>query len=118
METIKTSKGSFLFVEVDKSGIGFICDMGYLIYTGRSGRRMYVKLPEGEYKFIGKSYDMVEWQAAQIVGDNGAGCWDNYRLKKDEVYTCKTAMDSFNCLMLFTPHLLKVDSNYAILKVL
>lgn len=88
-----------------------------------------IKLPEGNYKFIAvlksfvidwheASQNLTEKTAAQIVDDNGMGCWDNYRMKKDEKYTCKNAMDSFSCLILNTKHSLKVDANYAILKII
>lgn len=88
-----------------------------------------IKLPDGNYKFIAvlksgvldhheASQNLTEVTAAQIVDDNGAGCWDNYRLKKDEKYTCTTAMQSFSCLILLSKHTMKADSNYAILKLM
>lgn len=92
-------------------------------------KQVATKLPDGNYMFIAvmksfvtekhvASQNLNEETASLIVGDNGMGCWDNYRLKPDEVYTCTSAMDSFNCLMLLSKHSLKVDSNYAILKLI
>lgn len=51
------------------------------------------------YTCISDGNKITEAIADQIVGDNGMGCYDNYRLKKDEVYTCTCAKDSFECLM-------------------
>jgi len=84
-----------------------------------------IKLPDGDYKFMAvtvsmladkheASQNLTEEIAAKIVGDNGMGCYDNYRLKKDEKYTCKTAMDSFKCLLATSS--LNSDVPYAILK--
>ncbi len=83
----------------------------------------YIKLPDGNYKFIGvtrsfladrheASQNLTEEIAAQIVDNNGMGCYDNYRLKNDEKYTCTTAMDSFKCLLETS----NLKSEYAILK--
>ena len=69
-----------------------------------------IKLPDGDYKFMAvtssfvtdkheASQNLTEEIAAQIVDDNGMGCWDNYRLKKDNKYTCTSAMNSFSCLL-------------------
>lgn len=158
METITTSKGEFLFVEVPRYGVTFFENMGYLIYQepdyknwvtdailespfkmmqfldskrgkkqGSDYKRAAIKLPDGNYKFIAvmksgvlvqpeNSQNINEERASLIVGDNGMGCWDNYKLKKDEVYTCKSAIDSFNCLIFWSQHTLKPDCNYAILK--
>lgn len=92
-------------------------------------KQAVIKLQGGDYKFIAvmfsgvldgheASQNITEEKAALIVDGNGAGCWDNYRLKKDEKYTCKSAMQSFKCLMLLTKHGLKLDVNYAILKIM
>lgn len=86
-----------------------------------------IKLPDGDFKFIAvtksfvlnthqASQNLTEEIAAQIVGDNGMGCYDNYRLKKDEKYTCESAMDSFQCLLATSGIDTKLP--YAILKKL
>lgn len=91
-------------------------------------KQQAMKLPDGNFKFIAvlksfvldrheASQNLTEETAAQIVDDNGMGCWDNYRLKPDEKYTCTTAMDSFACLILLSAFIECFDSNYAILKV-
>lgn len=70
----------------------------------------YIKLPEGNFKFIGatrtfladhhpSTQNITEEVAQKIVDDNGMGCWDNYRLKKDEKYTCTSAIASVKCLL-------------------
>lgn len=91
-------------------------------------KQTVVKLPEGNWKFSAvmasgvldhheASQNISEKTAEQIVDDNGMGCWDNYRLKRDEKYTCTTAMNSFESLILMSKHSLKVGVNYAILKL-
>lgn len=86
-----------------------------------------IKLPDGDFTFIAvtesfvlnthqASQNLTEEIAAQIVGDNGMGCYDNYRLKKDEKYTCESAMDSFQCLLATSGIDTKLP--YAILKKL
>lgn len=136
METIITNKGTFILVEVHRFGIIFYENMGYLIYKepayeneGKSDyKQAAIKLPDGNYKFLAvmksavldrheASQNLTEEIAADIVDDNGMGCYDNYRLKKDEKYTCRTAMDSFSCLILMSKHSLKADANYAVLKL-
>lgn len=71
------------------------------------------KLPDteiGPYSFVGATKTMfadthpnhqniTEEKAYHIVDNNGMNCWDNYRLKKDEKYTCTSAMQSLRCLM-------------------
>lgn len=80
METVKTSKGTFLFVPVHESGVIFYENMGYLIYKEPAYenycpdevladpfkldkwlkknedksdyKQVAIKLPEGNYKFI------------------------------------------------------------------
>lgn len=91
-------------------------------------KRMALKLPDAdfrEYQLLGvtksfvtskheASQNITEEVAAQIVGDNGMGCYDNYRLKKDEKYTCSSAISSLNCLLLACD--LSPEKPYAILK--
>lgn len=91
-------------------------------------RRMAFKIPDSdftEYKLLGvtKSFVTVKHEASQniteeiasrIVGDNGMGCYDNYRLKKDEKYTCNSAVDSLNCLLAASS--LPVEKAYVILQ--
>jgi hypothetical protein len=73
----------------------------------------YISLPDGHYTLIATT-PLTEEQAEEIVSNNGMGCYDNYRLKKDNKYTCTTALQSFNCLL----HTAGIKGRVAILKVL
>ena len=86
-----------------------------------------IKLPNGNYKFVAviksgvldrheASQNLTEAIAEQIVDDNGMGCWDNYRLKRDNKYTCTSAEDSVDCLLKSLG--LDTTKNYAILKLI
>ena len=110
---IKTGKGSFLFVQLPKA-ISYGYDatknvISCLIAWGGFDRSLgeyihdeivEIPLPEGEYVYLGATRSITEETAAGIVDDNGMGCWDNYRLKKDEKYTCLNASSSLKCLII------------------
>ena len=154
MQTIKTGKGDFLFIELPNTEcILFTYNMGYLIYKepayenwakesdlvnyvkiekylkrveGKDDfKQKVIKLPDGDFKFIGATkthladrheaaQNITEEKAALIVDNNGLGCWDNYRLKRDEKYTCTSALDSFKCLL--SASKLDETKEYAVLK--
>jgi len=86
-----------------------------------------IKIPVDNYKLLAvtksfladrheSSQNLTESIAEQIVDNNGMGCFDNYRLKRDEKFTCTTAMDSFQCLLLASG--IDEQKTYAILKKL
>ncbi len=89
-----------------------------------------IRLPDGDFKFVAvtssfvldkheASQNLTEEIAAQIVNNNGMNCYDNYRNKIDERYTCSTAMDSFKCLLAAANiHNIAEDKAYAILRKL
>jgi len=90
-------------------------------------KQAVIKLPNGNYKFVAviksgvldrheASQNLTEEIAATIVDDNGMGCWDNYRLKRDNKYTCTSAEDSVDLLLKSLG--LDTTKNYAILKLI
>lgn len=120
---LKTNKGEFLFVEIPedatsvsvvKNILGAKYSLKYKVQTGLSSFKVSYKgvSDYNQVVVVGISNDISEECAGQIVDDNGMGCWDNYRLKKDEKYTCLTAISSLKCLMETSG----LSRRYAILK--
>lgn len=117
MTTIKTSKGEFLFVEVPLGAWSiFETPDGCLEYNTKgnlTGGEIELPDDSGFWEAINSTEKMTEEQAAQVVEDNGMGCWDNYKGKIDERYTCLSALDSLKSLMRAKK---MTRENYAILK--
>ncbi len=104
----KTAKGNFVAVElppgavdfgISKNIFGVPYSLKYTVKNMSSTRVSYVGIDCNKFEIIGKPNELTEVKWAEIVSDNGMGCWDNYRLKKDEVYTCTSATASGCCLM-------------------
>lgn len=68
-----------------------------LIYNHFGGRKNY---PEN-LTFMATTDEVLlsEELASMIAENNGMGCWENYSGKPDNRYTCRSATESFACLL-------------------
>ena len=127
MQTITTSKGSYIFVPIVKDSEHITVDDGYLCYLphvpkGYSVSTMqYIELPkDNNYTFLCTTDTITEEIAKGIVDENKVGyinyCFGN-KIGQNVNYQHRSfqyALRSFESLL--ESHNLSPDKNYAICK--